>query len=101
MHEFHKKLINGGCALALGVATVVLPGVATASGSLNHEPSGGEMLADAILVRPLMLVGTVFTTGAFIVTLPLSALGRNVDDAAKALVLEPAKYTFVRPLGDM
>jgi hypothetical protein len=52
-------------------------------------------------VRPFMLVGTVLTTATFIVTLPFSALGGNVDEAATKLVSEPASYTFVRPLGEM
>jgi hypothetical protein len=37
----------------------------------------------------------------FIASLPFSVLGRNVKTAAKTLMIEPAKFTFVRPLGDL
>jgi len=61
----------------------------------------GRMAVDFILVRPLSLATTVLGTALFIVSLPFSALGRNVKDAAKTLVAEPAKFTFTRPLGEM
>ena len=67
----------------------------------DGKPSGGEMLADTVLVRPLMLVGTAVGIVTFVITLPFSALGGNIDEAAETLVYEPAKYTFVRPLGDL
>ena len=54
---------------------------------------------DLILLRPLGLVATVVGTAVFIVSIPFSALGGNTGEAAKALVVAPAKYTFVRPLG--
>lgn len=44
-----------------------------------------------------MVVGAV----TWVVTLPFSALGGNVDEATKALVVDPAKFTFSRPLGDL
>jgi len=64
-------------------------------------PGSGEMIIDAVVVRPIMLVGTVVGVVLFVVTLPFSALGGNVGEAADKLVVEPAAYTFVRPLGEM
>ncbi|MCO6412668.1 MAG: hypothetical protein J5I92_07985 [Thiogranum sp.] len=106
MRMISKKLMSYLMAGALAVASLSVPMVAGAGtdpygGFDTVEPTGGEMLADAFLVRPFMLVGTVLTTATFIVTLPFSLLGGNVGDAAETLVLEPAKYTFVRPLGEM
>jgi hypothetical protein len=57
------------------------------------------MLADTVMVRPLTLVGTAVGVVAFVVTLPFSALGGNVGEAGQLLVVDPAKYTFIRPLG--
>lgn len=54
---------------------------------------------DLILLRPLGAVATVLGTAIFIVSIPFSALGGNTGEAAQALVVAPAKYTFVRPLG--
>jgi hypothetical protein len=66
-----------------------------------EKPTAGEMLADTVLVRVPMFVATVVGVVTFVVTLPFSALGGNVDEAGKTLVLEPAEYTFLRPLGDL
>jgi hypothetical protein len=57
------------------------------------------MLADTVMVRPLTLIGTAVGVVTFVVTLPFSALGGNVGDAGRILVVDPAKYTFIRPLG--
>ena len=80
----------------------------TASGSvaLAQSPAqeesvkAGKMVADVLLVRPLSLASTVLGTAAFAVALPFSILGGNVKESARKLVLEPAKFTFARPLGD-
>jgi len=105
MRMIPKKLTSYLVAGALTAASVSFPVVGNATtyayGYDSAEPTGGEMLADAFLVRPFMLVGTVLTTATFIVTLPFSALGGNVGEAATKLVAEPASYTFVRPLGEM
>src|SRR5690625_1953105 len=61
--------------------------------------SAAAMTPDALLVRPLGLVATVLGAGLFVVSLPLSALGGNVGEAAQTLVVAPAEMTFVRPLG--
>ena len=105
MRTISKKLTSYLMVGALTAASLGYPVMANA-GSYAYEynsaePTGGEMLADAFLIRPFMVVGTVLTTATFIVTLPFSALGGNVDEAATKLVAEPASYTFVRPLGEM
>jgi hypothetical protein len=105
MRMISKKLTSYLMAGALTVASMGVPAVAAASadpygGFDTVEPTGGEMLADAFMVRPFMLVGTVLTTATFVVTLPFSLLGGNVGDAAETLVAEPFMYTFVRPLGE-
>jgi hypothetical protein len=68
---------------------------------LHEEPTGGTMLADAFMVRPFMLVSTILGTVTYIVTLPFSLLGGNAGDAGQKLVVEPARYTFIRPLGEL
>jgi hypothetical protein len=99
-----RKLATYLFAGMLLITTASLPGVANAG---THEeeyvdtPGSGEMIIDAVVVRPIMLVGTVIGVVLFVVTLPFSALGGNVGEAADKLVVEPAAYTFVRPLGEM
>jgi hypothetical protein len=53
-----------------------------------------------VMVRPLMLIGTAVGVVAFVITLPFSALGGIVGEAGRILVVDPAKYTFIRPLGE-
>jgi len=66
---------------------------------LEQQPSGGAMVADALVARPLLAVATVGGAAVFLVSLPFSALGGNVDEAAKTLILTPAEATFRRCLG--
>lgn len=65
----------------------------------SGDPGPVEMIIDGLVVRPLSLVMTVVGTVAFIVTIPYSALGGNVGEAAEQLVVGPASYTFTRCLG--
>ncbi len=67
----------------------------------NHLAGPGpvEMIIDGLVVRPLSLVMTVLGTVAFVATVPFSALGGNVGQAAETLVVGPAAYTFTRCLG--
>jgi hypothetical protein len=70
---------------------------ATIEGS---EITTEEMVADALLVRPLGIVAIVLGAGLFIISLPFSLLGQNVGEAGSKLVVDPATFTFVRPLGE-
>ena len=72
-----------------------------ANETLEAPDAAGMMLLDAFLLRPLGLAATALGTAAFIVTLPFSLPTRSADDAAKALVVKPARYTFARPLGEV
>ena len=80
------------------VAGLLAPGLAAAS-TVPERPGGVAMAADVLLARPLLLVSSVVGTGLFLVSLPFSALGGNVGEAADALVVTPVKATFVRCLG--
>jgi len=105
MRIFRKKLASYMMAVMFAMTSLTLPVIASANSydymAESTEPTGGEMMADAFLMRPFMLVSTVVTTATFVVMLPFSILGGNVGESAEKLVAEPAKYTFTRPLGDM
>lgn len=101
MHHSFRKLAGPVLAALLAVTQLAYVPVATAGSIVNSdEPSGGAMLGDLMMIRPTMLVGTAIGVTAFIVSLPFSALGGNVGEAAEHLVMKPVKYTFVRPLGE-
>lgn len=65
----------------------------------ESAPHAGAMIADGLIARPLLIVGTVIGTGVFVVSLPFSLLGGNSGGAFHALVAEPFKTTFLRCLG--
>lgn len=64
-----------------------------------QNPPAFAMMGDLLIARPLLLVATVLGAGVFVVSLPFTALGGGVGDAGTALVVDPAKATFVRCLG--
>jgi hypothetical protein len=66
----------------------------------REDPSGGMMIYDFLLVRPVGIVATAVGSFFWVISWPFSALGDNTDEATQALVKDPAAYTFSRPLGD-
>ncbi|TGN19776.1 hypothetical protein EHS15_07640 [Leptospira idonii] len=58
------------------------------------------MLLDMAIARPVGLAGTVLGIGTFIVATPFTLLSGTWKQAGKRLVVYPAKFTFVRGLGD-
>jgi hypothetical protein len=81
------------------------------SSSVAHSQSveqtdPGFVLLDVLLYRPVGLAVTIIGTGLFIGMSPLTALASipAPHDAfvktSKILILAPADYTFVRPVGD-
>jgi hypothetical protein len=105
MRIFLRKLASYLMAGTLVLTSLTLPAVASATAydymTESSEPTGGEMMADAFLMRPFMLVSTAVTTVTFVIMLPFSLLGGNVGESADKLVVEPARYTFTRPLGEL
>ena len=63
------------------------------------EPSAGAMMVDVVPVRVLSFCGMVFGAVFFAVTLPVSYIADSHYQAHEKMVLEPARYTFTRPLG--
>jgi len=65
------------------------------------DVSAEAIIADGLLLKPAGVVATIVGTLAFVVTLPFSIPTRSVDKAAQKLIVDPARYTFVRPLGQI
>jgi hypothetical protein len=63
------------------------------------KPSSAVMVADFFIARPIGLASLIIGTVSFIVSSPFSALGDNIGQAYDLMVVEPAVYTFKRPLG--
>jgi uncharacterized membrane protein (DUF485 family) len=101
MRRMNRKLMSYFVAIMLVVFNTVYVSSANAAYTDQHmnTPTAGTMLADTVLVRVPMMAATAVGVVTFVVTLPFSALGGNVQQAGQILVVDPAEYTFVRPLG--
>ena len=99
MQTFAKKTL-----VTLMVVVFVVTAMASSSFAQaiikDDEISTENMVADALIVRPLGIVATILGAGLFVISLPFSALGKNVKEAGQKLVVAPAKFTFTRPLGE-
>lgn len=93
------------CAMVILVITALVAfsgGIVAAGAPELDDPqvAAGAMAGDVLIARPLGIVTTVAGFGLFVISSPFSLLGGNVGDAWGTLVAHPAKFTFVRPLGD-
>lgn len=94
-------------ALALAMALPSLSAFAEVSQSNTsgnpaydvQGPPAFAMIGDLVIARPLLIAATVVGAGLFVVSLPFTALGGNVGEAGKALVVDPGRAAFVRCLG--
>lgn len=66
---------------------------------LQPEPTATIVILDGLIGRPLGLAATVTGTATFIATLPFSLPTGDVGRAARGMIVEPAAWTFRRPLG--
>ena len=89
-------------ASRLAVATLGLalmaPWFANAQ-PVDESPSALAMAGDLVIARPLLVVATVAGAAAFLVSLPFTAAGGNMEQAADTLMAGPAEAAFVRCLG--
>ncbi|NIR30505.1 MAG: hypothetical protein GWN84_14585 [Gammaproteobacteria bacterium] len=90
----------------LAVGLVLSGGVMRGALASSHgeppakgAPPAEAMVVDLLLVRPVMLATTAVGTALFALSLPFTVPAGNADQVQQRLVVEPARYTFVRPLG--
>ncbi|MBW1735078.1 MAG: hypothetical protein JRJ09_08115 [Deltaproteobacteria bacterium] len=67
----------------------------------NLDEKGGYMAGDLLVIRPLGILATAAGSIIYVLSLPFSVAGGNEEEARQKLVIEPAKYTFTRPLGEL
>jgi hypothetical protein len=107
-----RRRTQSGIAVTLVVSLLVSASLAhaAASGTMRstsdlevrlQQPRAETMILDLVLLRPMGLIGTALGTAAFIISLPFSLPTKSADQAAYKLVVDPAKFTFARPLGEV
>jgi hypothetical protein len=99
-HISRRVVVFVVCTLML-LLPLVQPVLAQNPSAKSIEPTAESMTADAIFMRPAGLIGMAIGACVWVVSLPFSLLGNNFGDATDALIVQPAKYTFDRPLGNI
>ena len=96
------KIAKKSLIITIIAAMLIMP-LATSALAAEYwdteDPSGGEMVFDFVVLRPVGLVATAVGCVFWVVSSPFAALGGNMDDASEKLVKDPAAFTFKRPLG--
>ena len=100
-----RSRMQSGVALLVAVlflcATSLVHAAEDSYMARTEDVSAEAIIADGLLMRPGGIVATVLGTAVFVVTLPFSIPTRSVDKAAQKLIVDPARFTFVRPLGQI
>jgi hypothetical protein len=88
------------CALVLGLAAPVHAESLSVNRSVDERAV--PVVMDALFLRPVGLVMTIGGAVLYGVSVPFVAMTRPSDIAGplEPLVLRPARYTFVDPLGE-
>lgn len=99
MESIQRRLLALVMIFMVSLASLPAAAEELLDDQINQRPSAMAMLGDAVIARPVLLVLTLGGTALFVATLPFSALGGNVKEAAQTMVAGPAKATFKRCLG--
>ena len=95
--RFMKKLVS----LWLGIILLVSISATPLSASELPEPSPDEVAADLLFVRPVALCSIIVGSAIYVVSLPFTIPTGNLNLAGRKLVVEPVKFTFSKPLGEL
>jgi hypothetical protein len=96
MKRFGRKLRTGMLALLLAMP---FPSIADDANTVSGDRTT-DMVVDVLVVRPLGLVTTAVGAVLTVVALPFTIPSGSVKESAQFMVVEPAEYTFKRPLGE-
>ena len=88
----------------IGVFIIVFTSTTSIAGNqystqTNDEENAAAMIADFVFVRPAGCVAIATGAVFFTISMPFSALGGNFKQSVRKLVVEPFKFTWIRPLG--
>ena len=101
--EMKKRLASSLFGLCMALGSTNVP--AEDYGS-KRQQSAPAILADLVLLRPFGLAMMAAGTGFFVATMPITAMASIAPPhdafqrSGNALVVAPAAFTFMRPLGE-
>ena len=95
--RFIKRLISVWIGMIFLASLSVMP----LSAAEPREPSPDEVAVDLLFIRPVAFSSIIVGAGIFVVSLPFTLPTGNLNLAGRKLVIEPWKYTFSKPLGQL
>ncbi len=98
MHKVAKKSMILFLVASIVVVSFGAPALAEETYE-QQDIDAGAMAVDCVFVRPFGFLATIVGSTLFVVALPFAAIGGNADAAYDKMVLAPARFTFMRPLG--
>jgi hypothetical protein len=99
MSLFSRRILTTGAFLLATLSATPSFAEEFMDDQVNTRPGAGAMALDVVVARPMLLALTLGGTAAFVSFLTFYCLGGNVEEAAKTLVVGPAKATFTRCMG--
>ena len=94
-----QTIIQRSAASILAVTLAGTASLACAENRPANPPSADATAADLLVARPGGLAATILGAAVFVVGLPFTLINGSTEQAAQKLIVEPAQYTFTRPLG--
>lgn len=96
-----RNLMNRTLTAVVFAAIVAVQPALAEQEQLPADRKGGDMMMDALFVRPVSFVGMVLGAATFVVALPFTIPSGSVDAAKENLIMKPVRHTFLRPLGEI
>jgi hypothetical protein len=96
-----RNLMKRSLTAVLFAAIVAVQPAMAEQEQFPADRRGGDMVVDALIVRPMGLVGLVLGAATFVVSLPFTIPSGSVDAARENLIMKPVRHTFQRPLGEV
>lgn len=91
-----KKITISFLILALLFSTTAM-----AANNYPSDTSAGTTIVDLTVARPAGIIATGVGCVVFVAALPFTVWSKErLSKAGKALVVKPAHFAFVRPLGE-
>ncbi len=104
-----RRITRQTLVFCLAAALVILPIASTYAAATTDtattteqatSPSLGSVAADLVAVRPLGIASTALGLVGYVISLPFSIPGGNSGKVWEKIVVDPAGYTFKRPIGE-
>ena len=88
-------------AVALSVAILLSTTSISSAGNskFDEPPSAMGIFLDVGALRPVGIATMALGFGIFVAALPFTVITKSVGTSKDALLVKPARYTFVRPVG--